>query len=164
MTHETTLSHTRKSQCCNSENLADNTHFHLHMYHMMYVTDFIYTATHPRISPFTHTYPLPQPMTGDIRSTQTLNEQKQSKKPNPPKYQQRTCSHLVAETATTAVDHDADLSLLLNAHLTRRELVIYLVHDLDLSIMIACSQGTQLKHSRTSLSLQQTRLYMTMPY
>mmetsp|Transcript_32706 Transcript_32706/g.40193 ORF Transcript_32706/g.40193 Transcript_32706/m.40193 type:complete len:206 (-) Transcript_32706:407-1024(-) len=60
---------------------------------------------------------------------------------------QRVCGNLVSQTTATRMDHDTDLSFLVNAHLFGHKLIIDLVHHLDLRIVIPSAQGAQLWQS-----------------
>lgn len=55
-----------------------------------------------------------------------------------------TCGNLVAQTPAAAVDHDAHLPFVVDAHLPGSVFVVNVVHHLDLGVMISCSQGPQL--------------------
>lgn len=55
-----------------------------------------------------------------------------------------TCGNLVAQTSAAAMDHDANLSFVVDAHLPGSIFIVNVIHNLDLSIMISCSQGPQL--------------------
>ena len=64
----------------------------------------------------------------------------------------------MAKASAAAVDHDADLPHLVNTHLTRCWLVKHLLHHLDLSIMVACSQRAHLPwHTHKILDHSLTR-------
>ena len=64
----------------------------------------------------------------------------------------------MAQASAAAVDHDADLPHLVNTHLTRCWLVKHLLHHLDLSIMVACSQRAHLPwHTHKILDHSLTR-------
>ena len=56
----------------------------------------------------------------------------------------QTSCHLMSKTSTATVDHHADLSCFFNSHLACTELIVDLVHNLDLSIVITSTQGAQL--------------------
>mmetsp|Transcript_111391 Transcript_111391/g.347208 ORF Transcript_111391/g.347208 Transcript_111391/m.347208 type:complete len:335 (+) Transcript_111391:524-1528(+) len=60
---------------------------------------------------------------------------------------ERICGNLVPQAAAPRVDHDADLALLVYAHLLRDELVVDLLHDLDLRVVVPGSQGAHLWES-----------------
>lgn len=55
--------------------------------------------------------------------------------------------HLVAEATAARVNHHDHLALLLDAHLGRAPLVVDLVHHLDLGVVVAGSQSSQLGQS-----------------
>eukprot|EP00429_Kryptoperidinium_foliaceum_P073492 CAMPEP_0176208088 /NCGR_PEP_ID=MMETSP0121_2-20121125/12942_1 /TAXON_ID=160619 /ORGANISM="Kryptoperidinium foliaceum, Strain CCMP 1326" /LENGTH=532 /DNA_ID=CAMNT_0017547067 /DNA_START=33 /DNA_END=1630 /DNA_ORIENTATION=+ len=54
---------------------------------------------------------------------------------------------LVAEASAAGVDHDADLALLVHAHLLRHEGVVDLVDDLDLRVVIPGAQSPELRQA-----------------
>ena len=58
---------------------------------------------------------------------------------------QRVGGDLVTEPATAAVQHDADLALLLDSHLRRVELVVDLVDHLYFGVVVSSAQRAQLK-------------------
>lgn len=57
-----------------------------------------------------------------------------------------TGGDLVSESSAAAVDHHAHLTFVVDAHLLRGVVVVDLVHHLDLSVVVSCSQRTQLQH------------------
>ncbi len=59
-----------------------------------------------------------------------------------------TCGHLVAEASTAAVDHHTDLPLVIDAHLLGSVIVVDLIHHLNLSVVVSCTQRPQLHNSR----------------
>lgn len=60
-----------------------------------------------------------------------------------------TCSHLVSEASAAAVDHNAHLTFVVDSHLLGGVVVVDLIHHLDLSVVVSCSQSPQLKHTKT---------------
>lgn len=55
-----------------------------------------------------------------------------------------TCGNLVAQTSAATVDHHAHLPFVVDAHLPGSIFVVDVIHNLDLGVMISCSQGPQL--------------------
>mmetsp|Transcript_23153 Transcript_23153/g.57605 ORF Transcript_23153/g.57605 Transcript_23153/m.57605 type:complete len:212 (-) Transcript_23153:621-1256(-) len=60
---------------------------------------------------------------------------------------QGVCGDLVAQTSAARVDHDANLALLVDTHLFGDEWVVDLVDNLDLRIVVASSEGSQLRQA-----------------
>ena len=56
----------------------------------------------------------------------------------------RTCGNLVAQTSAATVDHHAHLPFVVDTHLPGSIFVVNVIHNLDLGVMISCSQGPQL--------------------
>lgn len=56
----------------------------------------------------------------------------------------------MAQAPAAAVDHHAHLPLVVDAHLLGSILIEDLVHDLDLCVVVACTQGPQLQAARTA--------------
>ena len=56
-----------------------------------------------------------------------------------------TRSHLVAKSPTSAMDHYAHLAYFVDAHFIGREFVVDFLDHLDLGVVVAGSQGTQLR-------------------
>lgn len=55
-----------------------------------------------------------------------------------------TCSNLVAQASAATVDHHTHLAFVINAHLLGSILIINLIHNLNLSVMVSCTQRPQL--------------------
>lgn len=63
----------------------------------------------------------------------------------------RTCGDLMPEASAAAVDHHTHLAFVVNAHLLGGVVIVDLIHHLDLSIVVSCSQSAELQHTHTAL-------------